>query len=52
MTSAPQATIYHAEALMWQRALRFPLKALPVAAHEHLGAIGLTKLAPLMSSLP
>lgn len=36
-----------AEALMWQRALRLPLKALPLGAHGHMAALGLVRM-PLL----
>lgn len=51
LTSSPVPAVRLAEALMWQRALRFPLKALPIAAHNHMSALGLTKIAPLEKTL-
>lgn len=51
MTARPVDELKQAEALMWQRALRFLVKALPIAAQAHLNAIGLKKVAPLMASV-
>lgn len=51
MLSAPHAAAMHAEALVWQRALRFPHRALPLAAIGSLHEIGLAKARPLKDVL-
>lgn len=51
MLSAPLDTVMAAEALVWQRALRFPHRSLPHDAIRNLHEIGLVRVRALRVAL-
>lgn len=51
MLDALHATVMEAEALVWQRALRFPHRALPLDAIRNLHELGIVKVRALRAAL-